>query len=90
MLVATVERVIAWVAGVLEAAVTARRHPMLDEVPVAFVIPLAVADEDLSSRIEHACTTALAVIKRSAEVRLLDTLPRTTLNKVSKARCVRC
>ena len=80
-----IERVIATVAGVSEVAVVARRHPMLDEVPVAFVIPLDADDATLADRIGTACATALADFKRPAEVRLVDALPRAPLNKVSKA-----
>ena len=36
---AEIEQAIVQVAGVREVAVVARKHPMLDEVPVAFIIP---------------------------------------------------
>ncbi|MEG3126141.1 AMP-binding protein [Sphingomonas sp. GB1N7] len=78
-----IERVIAMVPGVREVAVAARPHPMLDEVPVAFVI--ADDDPSIAARIEAICLTALAPFKRPVEVRLVDDLPRVTLNKVSKA-----
>jgi len=80
-----IERVVASVAGVKEAAVVAKRHPMLDEVPVVFVIPSDPADAGLVARIDEACARSLAVFKRPREVRLVDSLPRATLEKVAKA-----
>ncbi|WP_244223046.1 AMP-binding enzyme [Cupriavidus lacunae] len=59
---------------------------MLDEVPVAFVIPGAAAGEALSAQIMAACETQLADFKQPREVRLVDALPRSTLEKVAKAR----
>ncbi|CAG9179102.1 AMP-binding protein [Cupriavidus pinatubonensis] len=81
-----IERVIALVPGVAEAAVVAKKHPMLDEVPVAFVIPGPGADEALTKRILAACAAQLADFKRPHEVRLVDSLPRATLEKVAKAK----
>jgi crotonobetaine/carnitine-CoA ligase len=72
------------VNGVQEVAVVGRRHPMLDEVPVAFVIP-AAEDATLAGRIMEACRAALADFKRPHEVRLVESLPRSTLEKVAKA-----
>jgi crotonobetaine/carnitine-CoA ligase len=80
-----IERVVAGVAGVREVAVVAKRHPMLDEAPVAFVIPVDLADTALPDRIHAACKDALAEFKRPHEVRLVETLPRATLEKVAKA-----
>lgn len=79
-----IERVIAAVPGVAEVAVVGRKHPMLDEVPVAFVIP-AAADDDLEARVRQACAQALATFKQPHDVRLVETLPRSTLEKVAKA-----
>jgi crotonobetaine/carnitine-CoA ligase len=79
-----IERVIAAVAGVQEVAVVSRRHPMLDEVPVAFVIPVA-EDEALIARITAACRDALASFKQPHDIRLIAELPRSTLEKVAKA-----
>ncbi len=84
-----VERVIAAVPGVQECAVVARPHRMLDEVPVAFVLPVpgldAVARAALSQRIDAACLGQLADFKRPRALRLVDSLPRSTLEKVAKA-----
>ncbi|MDO8297582.1 MAG: AMP-binding protein [Caulobacter sp.] len=80
-----IERVVASVAGVRECAVVGRRHPMLDEVPVAFVIPVDAADVGLPDRVLAACAATLAGFKRPHEVRLVDSLPRSTLEKIAKA-----
>ncbi len=82
-----IERVILTVAGVREAAVVAKKHPMLDEAPVAFVIADEGADRaTLAARIEAACGEALADFKRPHEVRVVDDMPRSTLEKVAKAQ----
>jgi len=80
-----IERVVAGVPGVAEVAVVGRRHPMLDEVPVAFVIPQPDQPSGLEGRIAEACEKALAGFKRPHEVRLVDSLPRSTLEKIAKA-----
>ncbi|MGJ4949569.1 AMP-binding protein [Bradyrhizobium sp. HKCCYLS20291] len=81
-----IEQVIITVSGVRETAVVARKHPMLDEVPVAFVIPQAdVAREELADKVLAACRAGLADFKVPREVRLVDEMPRSTLEKVAKA-----
>src|SRR5438105_7970806 len=83
-----IEQVIAMVPGVREAAVVGKRHPMLDEVPVVFIIPQAGverAPRDLPETIMTACRNALADFKVPREIRLVDELPRSTLEKVAKA-----
>ena len=53
-----IEQVIAVVPGVREAAVVAKKHPMLDEVPVVFIIPQAGVDgapADLHDTVMTAC-----------------------------------
>ncbi len=78
-----IERVVASVPGVGEVAVVAKRHPMLDEVPVAFVI--APGDtEGLEGAILAACKDQLASFKQPHEVRFVDSFPRATLEKVAK------
>jgi crotonobetaine/carnitine-CoA ligase len=83
-----IEQVIAVVPGVREAAVVARKHPMLDEVPVAFVIPhagVAGAPAELHDTVMAACRSALADFKVPREIRFVDEMPRSTLEKVAKA-----
>ena len=83
-----IEQVVALVPGVREAAVVAKKHPMLDEVPVVFVIPhagVAAAPKNLEDSVIAACRNGLADFKVPREVRLVDELPRSTLEKVAKA-----
>jgi len=83
---AEVERVVAMVAGVREAAVVGKPHPMLDEVPVAFIIPEpGVSEERIIEAIYAACAAELADFKRVADVKIVKELPRSTLEKVAKA-----
>jgi crotonobetaine/carnitine-CoA ligase len=81
-----IERVIMEVPGVSEVAVVARRHPMLDEVPVAFVIPAEPSSAMLRDEILAACKQKLADFKMPREVRLVPSLPRSTLEKIAKAQ----
>lgn len=84
-----IERVIATVPGVYENAVVAQRHKMLDEVPVVFVIPAPVLTPDesaaLPDRILAECKAKLADFKVPRQVFVVDTMPRSTLEKVHKA-----
>lgn len=80
-----IERVILTVPGVGEVAVVARKHEMLDEVPVAFVLPAGgVASPGLAENVMAACRQALASFKHPREVRIVDSLPRATLEKIAK------
>jgi crotonobetaine/carnitine-CoA ligase len=83
-----IEQVLITVAGVREVAVVAKKHPMLDEVPVAFIIPqggVAGVPADLQDKVMSACRSALADFKVPREIRLVDEMPRSTLEKVAKA-----
>jgi carnitine-CoA ligase len=83
-----IEQVIAMIAGVREAAVVAKHHAMLDEVPVAFIIPqdgVAQMPADLHDNVLAACKSALADFKVPREIRFVDDMPRSTLEKVAKA-----
>jgi crotonobetaine/carnitine-CoA ligase len=83
-----IEQVIAVVAGVREAAVVAKKHPMLDEVPVVFIIPQSGVEklpQDLHDKVMAACRSNLADFKVPREIRFVDEMPRSTLEKVAKA-----
>jgi carnitine-CoA ligase len=80
-----IEAAIVAVEGVAEAAVVAMPHPMLDEVPAAFVIARTGAAPDLAERIQDRCEAMLASFKRPHLVRIVESLPRSTLEKVAKA-----
>ena len=69
---------------VTEAAVVAQRHEMLDEVPVAFVIPKLGAGDDLEAPLIEVCREKLAEFKVPRSIFVVDSLPRSTLEKVAK------
>jgi len=83
-----IEQVIAVVPGVREAAVVGKKHPMLDEVPVVFIIPVGGVERappDLQDTVMAACRKSLADFKVPKEIRFVDEMPRSTLEKVAKA-----
>ncbi|WP_275693161.1 AMP-binding protein [Nocardioides sp. TF02-7] len=79
-----IERVLLRASGVREAVVVGRPDPMLGEVPVAFVLPTSGGGVDLAT-LEAACERELTPYKRPREIRVVDELPRSTLDKVAKA-----
>ncbi|MEZ5079051.1 MAG: AMP-binding protein, partial [Thermoleophilia bacterium] len=74
------------VAGIEDLAVVAKRHEMLDMVPVAFVVRGADAapEEEMAEAIIAACAGALADFKVPRAVYFLDELPVAELGKISK------
>jgi crotonobetaine/carnitine-CoA ligase len=80
-----IERVLRGVVGVREVAVVGRPDRMLGEVPVAFV---TVAEHSVwtGPALEEHCAALLTGPRRPREVRVVDDLPRSTLDKVAKAR----
>lgn len=80
-----VERALLAVPGVREAAVVGRPDPMLGEVPVAFVTLRDGAQVTVDD-LDGSCAELLAAFKRPREVRIVDELPRSTLDKVAKSR----
>jgi carnitine-CoA ligase len=83
---AEIERVIAGVEGVREAAVIGKPHEFLAEVPVAFVLlDQKVVDRDgVLAAIATACEIKLASFKRPREIRFVHELPRSVNEKVAK------
>jgi carnitine-CoA ligase len=77
------------VPGVREVAVVGKPHPMLDEVPIAFVIPdtseIIAAPDRLTRAILEACRSRLASFKVPDEVRVVEEMPRATIEKIAKA-----
>jgi crotonobetaine/carnitine-CoA ligase len=83
-----IEQVIAVIPGVREAAVVAKKHPMLDEVPVVFIIPhdgIERLPADLHEIVMTACRNSLADFKVPREIHFVEDMPRSTLEKVAKA-----
>lgn len=79
-----IERVIASVPGVREVAVVGAPDPMLDEVPVAYVLAEPGAPAALPQIVIARCSEALADLKVPRQVMLVDDLPRSLLGKVAK------
>ena len=82
--------VIAVVPGVREAAVVAKKHAMLDEVPVVFIIPQAgvagCAADICTTTVMAACRKRPWPTSRYREkFHFVDDMPRSTLEKVAKA-----
>ncbi len=83
-----IEAIILTVPGVREVAVVGRKHPMLDEVPHAFVLVdtgYSTDDRTLADQVIATCREQLADFKVPRAVDLVDDLPRATLEKIAKA-----
>lgn len=79
-----VERVIAALPGVREVSVIGVPDDTWGEAVVAFVVAEPMAGLDASRIVDH-CKSHLASYKKPRHVRFVESLPRTTVNKVSKA-----
>ncbi|MER5515821.1 type I polyketide synthase [Streptomyces sp. NPDC002763] len=80
---AEVERVLCELPGVRDAAVVGRAHPLLGEVPVAFVVP---DRPDLDpAPLLRACAAVLSAPKVPEEVLLTPAVPRTSGGKPRRA-----
>ncbi|WP_049564047.1 type I polyketide synthase [Streptomyces sp. SBT349] len=80
---AEVEQVLLGLPGVRDAAVVARAHPLLGEVPVAFVVP---AEQTLDpAGLLRACATVLSAHKVPEDVLFTPAVPRTAGGKPRRA-----
>ena len=76
---AEVERALLALPGVRDAAVVARAHPLLGEVPVAFVVPVDAATDPAG--LLRACARALSAHKVPEEIVFIPLIPRTAAGK---------
>lgn len=79
-----IEAVILQSGLVEECAVVGRSHYMLDEVPVAFVVPKDANSTTVCADIIAHCSANLAAFKVAREVHVLDQLPRGLMEKIQK------
>jgi fatty-acyl-CoA synthase len=80
---AEVEQTISTLSGVREVSVVGVPDDVWGEAVAAFIVKEPDSDLDASRVIEH-CKSRLASYKKPRHVRFVDSLPRTTVNKVSK------
>jgi crotonobetaine/carnitine-CoA ligase len=82
---AEIERICMTVSGVTAAAVVSRRDPILDEVPVAFIVAPEADPDTIAESVTAACKRQLADFKVPRSVHLIDELPERLLGKIAKA-----
>ncbi|MFF0011805.1 SDR family NAD(P)-dependent oxidoreductase [Streptomyces sp. NPDC005374] len=78
-----VEQVLCGLPGVLDAAVVARPHPLLGEVPVAFVVPGERALD--TGALLRACAEVLSAHKVPDDILFTPAIPRTAAGKPRRA-----
>ncbi len=80
-----VEAIIMQMPEVAEVAVVAKSDPALDEVPVAFVIPVErPAPEEIETKVLEHCREHMSAFKIPRHIRIVEEFPRALLNKVAK------
>ncbi|MCT2532116.1 AMP-binding protein [SAR92 clade bacterium H231] len=79
-----IEAVIYQTGWVSECAVVGQQHPMLDEVPVAFVKVNKHAPGDIKNRLIDHCRKNLADFKVIRAVHIVEGFPRAALQKIAK------
>ena len=84
---AEVEEVLLGDPRVQEAIVVGRQHPILHQVPVAYVIPIDGADAaDLVTSLTARAESSLPRFKRPIEITVVDDVPRAPTGKIQRAR----
>ncbi|MEU8295635.1 beta-ketoacyl synthase N-terminal-like domain-containing protein, partial [Streptomyces pseudogriseolus] len=84
---AEVERVLAGLPGVAEAAVAGKPHPVLGEVPVAYLVPGPDGAEGIDTgRLLETCRRELSYFKVPDEFHVIDAVPRTANGKIARRR----
>ncbi len=84
-----VEDTVRQVPGLVDIAVVAKSHDMLDMVPVAFVIRAPGSegtDTELETRIIEHCAQNLSAFKVPRAVYVVDEFPEATIGKIAKNR----
>lgn len=81
-----VEAVVMQTGLAVEVAVVGQPHAMLDEVPVAFLIPTdpSLDHAEVERRVIEHCAANLADFKVPRSVFVRDELPRSTIEKIAK------
>lgn len=77
-----VETVLAAHPGILEVSVVGAPDPILDEVPVAFVVPAAPANPPTEEELHAWCRDRLGPAKRPHRIAFMESLPRTSVGKI--------
>ncbi|MCM3301802.1 AMP-binding protein, partial [Streptomyces pseudogriseolus] len=84
---AEVEQVLAGLPGVAEAAVAGKPHPVLGEVPVAYLVPGPDGAEGIDTgRLLETCRRELSYFKVPDEFHVIDAVPRTANGKIARRR----
>ncbi|WP_370745945.1 beta-ketoacyl synthase N-terminal-like domain-containing protein, partial [Streptomyces sp. LUP30] len=84
---AEVERVLAGVPGVAEAAVAGKPHAVLGEVPVAYLVPGPEGPGGIDTReLLETCRRELSYFKVPDEFHVIDAVPRTSTGKTARRR----
>lgn len=84
--VVEIESMIVEHPDVLDAAVVGTPDPLRDEVPVAFVVPVAGLAPTFADELMKWCERRLSGPRRPREIHIVDELPRTAVGKIQRFR----